>query len=410
MPNYFAQLQQPQVRNALIDFSPINNGLNAIGEAKQTATRNAMLQEQMDMQKEQNQFTRDRATAQDEQARRERGGRMAAAIMQMPDTDPGKQGAWRRYLSEFGDGNHSPEELDFRTGPKIAAAAFGHVVDPLAQEEKRLGVDLKRAQIAKLGREASGVGAKYGKTGSIFQGPDGAFYSVQFAEDGTKKIEPVAVDGTGLTPARGVMEVGDTLRDKSTGQVVTNIGQNIAAGEQAKEEGKAFAKFKESFPKLQAGYQMYVNKSDRLLATIDRAIGRIGSSTAGFGALLSALPASEARALQGDLDTIRANVGFEELQAMRDASPTGGALGQVSEMENRLLQSVRAAIDQYQRGENLAQNLGIIRQSVKQLRQLKDEAYRSDMARAQGGGYRAQGSAEPSSDSAAALRQKYGLE
>lgn len=399
MSRYFIPLTQAQPKNALLDFSPINQGLNAIGEAKQQATRNAMMQDELQMRKEQNQFQRDRATAQDEQARRERGGKMAAAIMQMPDNDPGKQGAWRRYLSEFGDGNHSPEELDFRTGPKIAAAAFGHVVDPLAQEDKRLGLDLKRAQIAKLGRDGM-AGTKYGKTGAIFQGQDGTFYSVQFAEDGTKKIEPVAVDGAGLTPARGVMEVGDTLRDKSTGQVVTNIGQNIAAGEQAKDEGKAFAKFKEAFPKVQSGYQMYVNKSDRMLATIDRAISRIGSSTAGFGALLSMLPASEARALQGDLDTIRANVGFEELQAMRDASPTGGALGQVSEMENRLLQSVRAAIDQYMNGENLAQNLGIIRQSVAQLRQLKDEAYRSDLARFHGGGFRPQqGEALPPQDS-----------
>lgn len=153
MSRYFIPLTQAQPKNALLDFSPINQGLNAIGEAKQQATRNAMMQDELQMRKEQNQFQRDRATAQDEQARRERGGKMAAAIMQMPDNDPGKQGAWRRYLSEFGDGNHSPEELDFRTGPKIAAAAFGHVVDPIDRKIKEAQLSNLNSQIASRGAE-----------------------------------------------------------------------------------------------------------------------------------------------------------------------------------------------------------------------------------------------------------------
>lgn len=223
MPNYFAPLQQPQVRNALIDFSPINNGLNAIGEAKQTATRNAMLQQQMDMQKEQNQFTRDRMTAQDEQARRERGGRMAAAIMQMPDTDPGKQGAWRRYLSEFGDGDHSPEELDFRTGPKIAAAAFGHVVDPLAQEEKRLGVDLKRAQIEEARARIGGLEAERKRRSDL----DSMLYG-----DAPQQPQPATVpsDGVGRFAAP---QIGGASTDPSQGGETVRIGNRTMSREQA---------------------------------------------------------------------------------------------------------------------------------------------------------------------------------
>ena len=398
MANYFLQMQQPRARNSLLDFSPINNGINAIGEAQQQQTRNAMMQQQMDMQREQHASQQARYAKQDARLERDDLGKAVLGVHNMP-AGPQQDAAWQHIMGRFNVQGLTDQERNLKTGLPMLMAELGVTPDPLAQEDRRLGMDLKRAQIAKAQREGAGAAAKYGKTGAIFQGPDGAFYSVQFAEDGTKKIEPVAVDGAGLTPARGVMEVGDTLRDKSTGRVVTNIGQNIAAGEQAKDEGKAFAKFKEAFPKVQSGYQMYANKSDRLLSTIDRAISRIGSSTAGFGALLSMLPASDARALQGDLDTIRANVGFEELQAMRDASPTGGALGQVSEMENRLLQSVRAAIDQYQNGDNLAQNLGIIRQSVAQLRQLKDDAYRSDLARFQGGGFRPQqGEAAPPQD------------
>ena len=46
------------------------------------------------------------------------------------------------------------------------------------------------------------------------------------------------------------------------------------------------------------------------------------------------------------LNTIRANVGFDRLQQMREQSPTGGALGQVSENENKLLQSVLGSLEQ----------------------------------------------------------------
>ena len=137
-------------------------------------------------------------------------------------------------------------------------------------------------------------------------------------------------------------------------------------------------------PKLTYAYKAYNQKADRLEQALDRAVARIGPSTTGYGALLASLPQTEARALAGDLDTIRANVGFDELQSMRDSSPTGGALGQVSEMENRLLQSVRAAIDQMQNGENLKQNLEVIRQIVRQIRALKGEQYQTDLSRSGG--------------------------
>jgi len=60
------------------------------------------------------------------------------------------------------------------------------------------------------------------------------------------------------------------------------------------------------------------------------------------------------------LDTIKANVGFDKLQNMRDNSKTGGALGQVSELENKLLQAVNGALDPAQR-DQLEQNLSNIK-------------------------------------------------
>lgn len=56
-------------------------------------------------------------------------------------------------------------------------------------------------------------------------------------------------------------------------------------------------------------------------------------------------------------DTIKSNIGFDRLQKMRDDSPTGGALGQVSEMELRLLNAALGSLAQTQSPEQLRENL-----------------------------------------------------
>lgn len=186
------------------------------------------------------------------------------------------------------------------------------------------------------------------------------------------------------------------------GENISTVPKNVAGEERAKVEGKAAGETAVALPKLEMGFQNFNNKSDRLLSVIDRAITRIGPNTTGWGGLMSSIPGTEARALSTDLDTIKANVGFEELQAMRDASPTGGALGQVSEQENRLLQSIRGSLDQLNAGQNLAENLSVVRESVAQLKALKAQQWQADQARAAGGG-----AAAPAVNP---LKQKYGLE
>ena len=61
--------------------------------------------------------------------------------------------------------------------------------------------------------------------------------------------------------------------------------------------------------------------------------------------------------LRATLETIKANVAFDKLQQMRAASPTGGALGAVSDKEMSLLSSALTSLDQSQSAEQLMQNL-----------------------------------------------------
>lgn len=70
-------------------------------------------------------------------------------------------------------------------------------------------------------------------------------------------------------------------------------------------------------------------------------------------------PAVNVKALT---DTIRANIGFDRLNQMRAESPTGGALGQVTERELAFLQSVLGSLEQSQSEEQFLQNLDRLNQ------------------------------------------------
>ena len=95
--------------------------------------------------------------------------------------------------------------------------------------------------------------------------------------------------------------------------------------------------------------------------TIDRSFGLINPFSTGFGSYLKSIPQTDALALNKSLETIKANIGFDKLQAMREASPTGGALGQVSNQELSSLQAVFGNLDQAQDDDDLKYNLGLLR-------------------------------------------------
>jgi len=90
--------------------------------------------------------------------------------------------------------------------------------------------------------------------------------------------------------------------------------------------------------------------------------------TTGFtGGIASAVSSTDAGALAGRLQTIKANIGFDRLQQMRMASPTGGTLGAVSEFENRLLQAVYGTLEQSGNREELLYNLDRLEQVYNQI-------------------------------------------
>ncbi|WP_434286306.1 cell wall hydrolase [Celeribacter sp. SCSIO 80788] len=142
---------------------------------------------------------------------------------------------------------------------------------------------------------------------------------------------------------------GNPVIDPATGlpQAAAVPGSPAALEAQQAEQQKSQAQTQK-----QAGFDLVMDE----IGLARELIGE-GMTTGVVGGLLSNIDSTRAGALKNRLETIKANIGFDKLQAMRDASPTGGALGQVSEFENRLLQAVYGSLVQSQRSDDLLYNL-----------------------------------------------------
>jgi hypothetical protein len=115
--------------------------------------------------------------------------------------------------------------------------------------------------------------------------------------------------------------------------------------------------------------------SDIVIGAIDKALSDVGVVSAGYvGQKMRDMGGTPAFNLNQTIQTVKANVAFGELQRMREASPTGGALGAVSEGEMALLQSVMGALDTAQSPAQLKENLQKLKEVYGEIRR-KFDAY-----------------------------------
>jgi hypothetical protein len=133
--------------------------------------------------------------------------------------------------------------------------------------------------------------------------------------------------------------------------------------------------------------EMARQQAEIMLRNIDKALNIINTSNwpvAGFGSdWMLRIEGSAAVNLQEALKTIKANIGFNQLNAMRQASPTGGALGNVTERELDFLQSVWGSLNQSQSPEELKDNLLYIREQILRVatRGMTENEIREEMER-----------------------------
>lgn len=190
------------------------------------------------------------------------------------------------------------------------------------------------------------------------------------------------------TPSNPVQEKANYEAQLDIAKSAAKSAQDINAAGQ-KKLAESAAEKEANRPKAEAAYKNVLAKSKNIDTTIDKAINMVNPQTAGLGSQIKDVnipftginvgAGSKSKDLEALLSTIGADSAFSELQAMRDASPTGGALGSITERELSLLQNAVAALDQAQSPEQLKTNLANYKKTRKEaldrVRQAYDEQY-----------------------------------
>ena len=209
-----------------------------------------------------------------------------------------------------------------------------------------------------------------------------------------------------ISPAQ-VPAVAAAMREFETGQRPGGGAAPAASDGQLKGPVKgngtatASAQAYNAMEATTAKYDGTIERAKRLLnnPALDTIIGNVQGNIPEMA--LSLYSQDAANALS-DYNELLAVAGFQELQAMRDASPTGGALGQVSDSENKLLQQSAFASSRTQDETKFRQSL---RNYIKRLEDSKrrvEGAYERTF-----GGRFAPGGAAPAAAGGAPKRLKF---
>lgn len=127
--------------------------------------------------------------------------------------------------------------------------------------------------------------------------------------------------------------------------------------------GPAQMKMDEKKEKGERISQSLKDRANLIISKVDSALSKVSNLSAGFGAMTEGIPMTPARNLSADLDTVKAILGFEQLEQMKSQSSAGASgLGQLSDREMRLLTAARSNLDQAQSPEQLKQRLTEVRE------------------------------------------------
>jgi hypothetical protein len=130
------------------------------------------------------------------------------------------------------------------------------------------------------------------------------------------------------------------------------------------------------YPQATAAIKSLESSTDRLVTDLEKLAKHPGLSGIS-GLVYGRTPAitKDARAAQALYDSIIARGGFQELQNMRAASPTGGALGSISNQEGQYLRDAFAPINRTQDTADLKNALQNAANAARGSKQRMREAY-----------------------------------
>jgi hypothetical protein len=225
------------------------------------------------------------------------------------------------------------------------------------------------------------AGEKHGLHPIYMRDDNGKLLIGQLTDRGGFKVNP-APQGLELTEGVDAHKLGTTvqLTGKKTGDAKGTMKIDVAGAAREKEvgedEGKKPARFRaadNAMASLELDHQN-VNRA------LDTALKNTGWFTAGFASVMEAAPGTPAHDLARTLDTVKAYLGFDRLQSIRDNSPTGGALGSVTEGEHKLLQSAWASVANSQDPRSLRDNLVYLKKVLADVKRNREAAFDRDFS------------------------------
>lgn len=155
-------------------------------------------------------------------------------------------------------------------------------------------------------------------------------------------------------------ENGMVMRDERGAPIATPIAgtkTDLANKEAAKKAEEAAAGKIEKQGMKERTANLVTENIDMAMDLIEKNKDNWIPATGLGAAVAGSIPQTPQYDVAGLLKTIQANIGFDKLQAMRDASPTGAALGPVSDFENQLLQATFGNLDLKQSHNMVMHNL-----------------------------------------------------
>lgn len=240
------------------------------------------------------------------------------------------------------------------------------------------------------------------------QGPENSAASVSNYKKYVAR--QTGIDMSAPISANQIPAVAKAMREFETGQTQ---GRGTAGGAPIVVKGTAPAKARSAAQAAKSKYDSTIAVARRLLKNpaLDKIIGNIQGNIPDTALSLISQDAADALSDYNNLLTI---AGFQELQTMRDNSPTGGALGQVSDSENKMLQQSAFASSRTQSEAKFRRSLLDYIARLEGSRDRVLRAYEDQFGERIGGGGKAPakpaaGAKTPTSRLSAETRAKYGL-
>jgi hypothetical protein len=194
------------------------------------------------------------------------------------------------------------------------------------------------------------------------------FVTPKESPDSFSTMTPAEVAAAGL-PAGTFAQ-----RNNKTGEV--KVGPAQAQGEKPMSEYQR-QQLTLKAGKARAAMSAATSDLDRMAIAVKKVLQNrngLGRITGVVGAFPN-IPGSDAANAKADLDALKSQIGFAVLQRMRSMSPTGGALGSVSDAEGKRLEANLAALDTTQSEAQLEQRLNDILDYVETSKQNLQDAY-----------------------------------